>query len=205
MQNKAIHQAILTSSLFAAICGILSLSGCQKEPVSVAAKTSGELAYDLDGAQASIPLTGLDVNLSDNPAFPETFEWTGDGVELAGVLPADIRIGYEGKWERMIGKSIALDSRSKTQISIDLLKAAKIELNPERMKEGYEHYSTVALPGKSAARVLGGSFVVEKITGKTAGLDGDRRLHGKIEIRLQHSAGEQLLKGRFTVRCATWG
>ncbi len=202
MRDHSIHQSLLIAL---AVCALVLLGACQQESTSARTSTGGEMVLQTDQGQVTTPLKMFDLHLTGDDAFPETFEMKGDGVCFAGIVPPSIRVGYGCKWENLIAKPIALDSRSRTQIGTDLLKAAKIELPKEALNEAYERYSTFALPGKPVARVLGGVFMVEKVTGKYGGLDGDKTLHGKIEIRIQDGAGEKLFKGAFKVRCITWG
>jgi hypothetical protein len=68
-----------------------------------------------------------------------------------------------------------------------------------------EPKSSSVMLGGVAMPVGGGTFTVNKITGKWAGSEGDRTLHGTVELRIPTSAGERIVTGAFAVHAVTWG
>ena len=54
-------------------------------------------------------------------------------------------------------------------------------------------------------RVPAGSFTVQRLSGKWSGSEGDRTLHGTIELRIRGIGGERTLRNRFGAHAVSWG
>jgi hypothetical protein len=173
-----------------AALAILIPAGCSDgdpgEGPSESAKASWALTLKMDGADVRLPLERFYVYLvEDEKTYPEIFEFEGPGVALAGEFPKEIHVGYGEDWSKLFGKTVTLLPRGG---------------DPRDPKECH-----ITVPNSPAMKVLGGSFVAEKLTGKAAGLKGDRTLHGRITLRLSTPLGEKTVEGTFAVQAVTLG
>jgi hypothetical protein len=64
--------------------------------------------------------------------------------------------------------------------------------------------ASVTLSGR-AVPVAGGTLRIEQVTGRWSGSEGDRTLHGAVELRVPAAEGERAVRGRFAVHVVTWG
>lgn len=174
--NRLLPATLLT---LLAACG----SGDGGDGPSGDAKASWKLALKIDGADVALPLESMGVFLVKD-GYQEIYEIEGPGVELYGVFPKGVSVGYGEKWEVLFGKTI--------------------EISP-RGGHREDHDSRIGFPDKPHWRVAGGSLVFEKLSGKFAGSKGDRTLHGKVKLRVDTGAGEQTIEGTIAVQAVTWG
>lgn len=176
------------------ICVVIAvwLSGCGAggaDDVAVAArdrekaKADWKLTLEDAGASSEMPIERMDIYLTEE-GYPELFELHGEGVTLVGEFPADVRVGYDEALEKLIGKPVNILARGG---------------DPREEKN-----SSVTVRGMGAP-VTGGTFTVERVTGKWAGSDGDKTIWGSIEVRIPGADGERSVRGRFAAHAVTWG
>jgi hypothetical protein len=184
---------IAPSLVLTAIAVALSLHGCSAPAGDDAARAArdreqAESGWKLaieDGGQAhELALGRMDIYLTEDEAYPEIFEILGEGVTLVGEFPAGVRVDYDEDFEKLVGQAIPVSASGG---------------DPREPKS-----SSVTL-GPLAAPVTGGSFTVEKVTGRWSGSEGDKTLHGTIELRIPSADGERTVRGRFAVHAVTWG
>ena len=73
------------------------------------AKASWKLALRIGGNDVALPLETMGVFLVKD-GFQEIFEIEGPGIELYGVFPKGVSVGYSEKWEVLFGKEAARES-----------------------------------------------------------------------------------------------
>jgi hypothetical protein len=167
--------------------GLLAAVGCSsgEEGPESSSKEAWRLVFTYNGSDVMLPLQGMDVYLvEDEEEYPEVYEINGPGVTMVGVLPMDSHVGYDENWPILFGKSIVVHPRG-----------GAFE----------EKESFIQLPDGTRARILGGSLVPEKVSGKYSGSEGDVTLSGTFTLRVMTSAGQEEISGRFAVHCVTWG
>ena len=138
----------------------------------------------LEGGSGGLALERMDIFLSEDETDPEPFEIRGDGVQLVGLIPSSLAVGYEEDFAGLIGKSLTFDASGG---------------DPSEPSNSSVTIDGVAWP------VAGGTFTVEKLTGKWDGSEGDKTLHGSVELRVLGSAGERTVRGKMSVHVVTWG
>ena len=143
-----------------------------------------KLVLDDEGTRHEIPMERMDIFLTEDESYCEIFEMRGEGVALVGEFPADIHVDYEAAFERLIGREIIIRRRGG---------------DPREPKTSKVTLDGVVMP------VTSGTFTVERLSGKWEGAEGDRTLHGTIELRIPGSDGERTLRGRFATLTVTWG
>jgi hypothetical protein len=149
-----------------------------------AAKATWMLAIDDAGATHEAPLERMDVYLTEDDAEPEIFEIRGDGVVLVGRIPPEMAVGYGEEFENLVGKDLPIEASGGDP--------------------GDPKSSSVTILGMSAP-VAGGTLHVEKFTGTWSGSEGDKTLHGVVELRVPAADGERTVRGRIAVHIVTWG
>jgi len=145
---------------------------------------SWKLVIEDEGVTHEIPVERMDIFLTEDESYCEIFELRGEGVTLVGEFPADLHVGYEVAFERLIGREIGIQRRGG---------------DPREPKTSKVTLDGLVLP------VSAGSFTVESLSGKWEGSEGDRTLHGTIELRIPGYDGERTLRGRFATHAVTWG
>lgn len=139
---------------------------------------------ELEGAEA-LPLERMDIYLVENEhEDAEIFELYGADVILVGTFPRDVHVGYEEDLSKLVGRTIALQPSGG---------------DPREPKNAWVRVAGVPFP------VTGGSFTVEKVTGRWSGSEGDKTCHGTIELEVEGAEGRRKLRGRFAVHGVTWG
>jgi len=138
----------------------------------------------LEGSSEGLALGRMDVYLSEDETGPEPFDIRGDGVRLVGVIPASLRVGYGEEFGRLVGNTLSFE--------------------PSGGDPSEPGNSSVFVDGVPYS-VAGGTFAIEKLTGKWDGSEGDRTLHGSVELRLLGSEGERTVRGTMAVHIVTWG
>jgi len=143
-----------------------------------------KLVLDDRGATLEFPIEIMDIYLVEDESEPEIFEIRGDGVVLVGEFPVDLHVDYDEAFERLVGREITVRTRGG---------------DPSDPKS-----SMITIDGM-VATVSEGTFTVEKLSGKWSGTDGDRTLHGTIDLRIRDIDGERVVRGRFAAHAVTWG
>jgi hypothetical protein len=138
-----------------------------------------------NGASVIIPLEVMNVYLVEDENYPEYFSIQGDGVVLGGDFPEGIHVGYDEQWKLLFGKSIVIGPRGG---------------DPYDQQDSFIELS----PGVRS-RVAGGTLIFEKLSGRTAGSEGDLALTGRIMLIVETDAGAQNVMGTISVHCVTWG
>jgi len=164
-------------------CGGTGNDAATAEAARAQAQSTWKLAIEDAGAMSELALERMDIYLTED-GYPEYFEIRGQGVILVGEIPQDLKVGYEEAFEKLIGKTIPLGARGG---------------DPREEKD-----ATVTLNGL-AYPIAGGSFTVEKVTGKWSGSEGDKTIHGTVELRLPSANGDRTVTGRFAINAVTWG
>lgn len=175
---------------YACLAGLLAGLGCSDGGSgggpSAETKASWALVLKIDGAELRLPLERMLVFLvEDEDEDPELYEIVGPGVALVGEFPRDVHIGYDEDWSRVFGKTVSVQTRGG---------------DPREPKDAH-----VVLPDGTRAAVLGGALTPERLTGKWAGLEGDRTLHGRVSLRLETPGGEKTAEGVFAVHAVSLG
>lgn len=145
------------------------------------ARPGWRLQLDGDGA-VQLPVERMDIYVIEDEDYPERFEIHGDGLTLVGTLSA--AVGYQERFEELIGRPIAI--------------------TPSGGDPRETRYSVLRLDGRTLA-VRSGTFTVERVTGRWAGLEGDRTLWGRVELRVADPSGERVVTGKLAVHAVTWG
>uniref|UniRef100_A0A832MKV1 YceI family protein n=1 Tax=Eiseniibacteriota bacterium TaxID=2212470 RepID=A0A832MKV1_UNCEI len=174
------------------LAGLLALAGCgaggddatRAARDRAAARAGWTLELEDAGATHAAALERMDVFVAEDEGASEIFELRGAGVVLVGEIPADLAVGYEEAFERLVGRELVVAASGG---------------DPRAPKT-----SSVTLGGV-AAPVAGGTLRVEKVTGRWDGAEGDRTLHGTLELRVPSAGGERTVRGRFAVHVVTWG
>jgi hypothetical protein len=146
-------------------------------------KDDWKLVLEDAGATTELPIERMDIYLTEE-GYPEIYEIAGPGVMLVGEFPRDVRVGYDEEFEKLIGKPVTILASGG---------------DPRELKT-----SSVTVRGIGAP-VVGGSFTVEKVTGKWGGSEGNKTIWGTIEVRIPGADQERTLKGRFAAHAVTWG
>ena len=105
-------------------------------------------------------------------------------VILAESIVLSAFVGYGSKWDRLFGKSIPFKTHGG---------------DPGDPRE-----SQVTLPGKGACKLVEGSFIARKVTGKYA---DNSTIWGEIKILIMRvDNGEAFtVEGTFAAQARTWG
>jgi hypothetical protein len=147
------------------------------------AKAGWKLAVDDAGMTSEMVLERMDIYLTED-GYPEYFEIHGQGVVLVGEIPTDFKVGYEEAFEKLIGKPIVLKAQGG---------------DPREEKEASVTIGGIAQP------VWGGTLTVQKVTGRWSGSEGDKTLHGTVELKVPGASGDRTVTGTFSVNAVTWG
>lgn len=174
----------ITLSLLALI---LACAGCgEANLLSISTPPTWEMVLKISGQEVTLPMTLLEVYVTDDYDYPEIYELSGEGITLVGEFPLDIRVDYGETWPALFGQQINILPRYNTY---------------DGPKESY-----ITLPSGQIAEVTGGHFTAESQSGQYAGRDGDLTLSGKITLHLKTGSGEEkIARGTFAVHCMTWG
>jgi len=185
MRRALTHLAVPACVLMAIVSFACSsgddddIEAARKEVEAAAQK----LVLTVDGSPLELPLIGMDVYLTEDDNYPESFHIKGDGLSLGGQFPKGVRVDYGEDWKNLIGK----------QIPISATGGDPREPGP----------STVTLPGQGSVPVAGGTIVFEKF-GKS--YDAKTPLRGTIQLQLQPAGGAaRTLEGTIEVKGTTWG
>jgi hypothetical protein len=166
-----------------ALAAVTACGGGSSEEPAARRSAAWKLVLEVEGATHELPLERMDIFLTEDE-WPEIFEIHGDGVTLVGEFPAGVRVDYDEAFENLIDQPIAI--------------------RPHGGDPRDEKQSQVDLDGIGAS-VSAGTFTVERTSGSISGADGDKTLHGTIELRVQDANGERTIRGRFATHAVTWG
>ena len=176
-----------TSTLVVAGVVLLPLLGCtdaeQAEDAArdrEAAQTEWRIVLDVDGEPLEAVLESMDIYLQEDEDEPEIFLIQGAGVTLAGSIPLVAGVGYDEEFERLIGRRLPIH---------------RVGGDPANPSDSVVELDEGTVP------VIDGWIQVEKVTGKWSGADGDRALHGTLELRTSAAT----IQGTFAVHAVTWG
>lgn len=176
----------LTAIVVAAVLGAGCSGGGGSAPGADRDREQAKAGWvlSLEGSPAGLALGRMDVYLSEDETGPEPFDIHGDGVRLVGVIPAALRVGYGEEFGKLVGNSLAFE--------------------PSGGDPSEPGISTVFVDGVPYS-VTGGTFTIERLTGDREGSEGDKTLHGTVELRLLGSEGGRTVRGTMSVHAVTWG
>jgi hypothetical protein len=138
----------------------------------------------LQGAHGEVPFAveRLNVYLTEDDQYPESFEFEGKDISLVGLIPTALHVGYDEDWSVLVGHPIAF-SRNIDDNSAD-------------------SGSHIRIPGESLTPVVGGEFTIQEVG---EGSDAKTPLIGEIRLKCMTPAGEREYRGTFKVKGTTWG
>lgn len=137
------------------------------------------------GSSVVVPVDAMNVYLTEDEFSPEQFAIQGDNVALMGAFPSGMKVGYEEDWNVLMGKTLIIA--------------------PEGMTADGTAQSFVQLADGERASVLSGTVIFEKVSGNTAGQDGDITLSGRVMLVVRGGGGTENLIGTIAVHGITWG
>jgi len=108
--------------------------------------------------------------------YPEKFKISGPELQLVGVFPMDIHVGYGEHFDKMLDRTVDIDASG----------------NPSRRSEVS---SFITLPGETQTAVTAGTLQVKKVIDRNI-------LQGAISLELE---GGRTLSGDFVFVGTTWG
>jgi len=114
--------------------------------------------------------------------------------------------GFEVEVEALRADPTPIEQLEVPEI-VDMLEnliGKQIQIEAQGGDPGEPKLSKITLDGV-AAPVATGTFTVESLSGKIHGSDGDRTVHGRIELHLRRGDGEHILRGSFGAHAVTWG
>jgi len=141
------------------------------------------LTLTRDGVEHTLDTEIMNIFLTEDESYPEIFDMRGTAFRLVGELPASV--GYEENFEALFAKAVKIDAEGGDPREAGM--------------------SFLQLPGESKWRVVGGTWVPEKRSGKMEGLDGDITLTGRIMLQVETGAGVETLTGILSIHVVTWG
>lgn len=168
------------------------LSGCALDEDHTAeiasdrekSKVDWKLEVEWAGSSQEMPIERMDIYLVEDEEYPEVFDIHGEDLALVGEFPLDLHVDYEEKLERLVGRPITI---------------APSGGDPGDLKQSFVTLGGMRVP------VLGGTFTVEKLSGKWEGSEGNKTVSGTIELRIPSADGETTVRGRFSSHAVTWG
>lgn len=176
--------AMLAAVVFGAGCGGGGGAGGEAAAARDREQAKAGWLLKLEGFPSALALARMDVFLTEDETAPEVFDIRGEGVRLVGMIPGEVQVGYGEAFDRLVGRSLAIDA----------------------------HGGDPSEPGSSSVTVdgvtypvAGGTFTVEKLSGTLDGSEGDRTLHGSVELRLLGVEGDRTVRGTMSVHVVTWG
>ena len=190
MKRMRISSRLAWLALAAALasgCGAGSGAGLEASAAEARAKAQRDWKIQVDwaGAKTDLALDRMDIFLvEEEESEPEIFEIHGEGAVLVGQLPMDVHVGYGAEFEKLVGKTIALQSYGG---------------DPGEPKTSWVNLGGTQVP------LTGGSVTIQKFTGHWDGSEGDKTYWGTVELRVNGASGEQTVRGKFAVNCVTWG
>jgi hypothetical protein len=160
----------------------LALAACApRGPDLQQIATEGRIALAAEGKEIVLPVEAMDIFLTEDDRYPETFHLHGPQVDLVGQFPPDLRVGYGEEMEKMVGREVKIAMRA----------------NPGGEGELESH---LTLAG-SDAKVSSGTFQVDKVLGQNPQGAG-KIVQGRISLLLRSGTS---YSGTFLVLAKTWG
>jgi len=154
----------------------------QSEDTSPAVPEPGQqIVLQSDKGEVPFVIERLNVYLTEDERYPESFEFEGTGLSLVGMIPATLHVGYDENWQALVGKPIAF-SRS--------------------LDSSVDSGSHIEIPGESRMPVIGGEFTIQEVG---EGSDAKTPLTGELRVRCLTAGGEREYRGTFQVKGTTWG
>lgn len=138
----------------------------------------------VEGSPGTLALESMDVYLMEDETAPEMFDLHGEGVRLVGTIPPAAHVGFGAEFGKLVGQTLSIQASGG---------------DPDDPGT-----SSITLDGVEYP-VAGGTFRVEKLTGKWDGSEGDKTLHGTVELRVLESGGERSVRGTLATHVVTWG
>jgi hypothetical protein len=183
---RSIWAAIALAAALAAGCSTGGDVGVEAVAAARAkAQRDWKIQMDWAGGPVEAKLDRMDIYLvEDETQSPEIFEINGEDATLVGEFPIDLHVGYEAEYKRLIGKTVKILPRGG---------------DPRDPKTSWVRLGDMRVP------VSGGTFTIEKITGKFDGSEGDMTCWGTIDLRVSGADGEVSVSGKLAVNCVTWG
>jgi len=179
---------LLTKRSLPALLVLSLLVSCGPPPTAVASKSEKwKLILDVKGQKVELPLEVMYVHLTDDDAYPESFEIKGASINLVGEFPVSLRIGYGEEWEKILNKEIKIMNRVRADYY------------------WIEGPSTITLPGAPMRYISSGTFTIKKISGKMAGIEGDITLSGEVTLNMSVGDDIEQVKGTFAVHGVSLG
>lgn len=120
---------------------------------------------------------------------------SGGGGEAADAELA--RTQAKASWKLAVEDAGAMSEMSLERM--DIIRLLPHGGDPREEKDAFVTLNGLAFP------VSGGSFTVQKVSGKWSGSEGDKTLHGTIELQLPGADGDRTVTGTFAVNAVTWG
>lgn len=162
--------------------GVINGPG-QSEDTSPAVPEPGQqIILQSDKGEVPFAIERLNVYLTEDERYPESFEFNGTDISLVGVIPVALHVGYEENWKVLIGRPVAF-SRSLDESAAD-------------------SGSHIQIPGEPRMPVVGGEFTIREVG---EGFDAKTPLAGEIRVRCLTPDGEREYRGTFQVKGTTWG
>lgn len=177
---------------FCSIWLVVCLAACGKPADTPLSVKPGEwkAVLQIDNVPADFSLQIMNIYLvEEDDRYPEAFEIVGDNLHLVGKFPMDLHVGYEEALDRLVNRPI--------EIMIQVGEGADYGIENK--------FSTITLPGSSRQYVKSGSITFKKLTGKSAGQDGDRTLSGEITLTIDTESGPKTVTGQISVHAVSWG
>lgn len=184
----AVTSVLLAVAVFGAGCGAGAGGGGGTGGEAAAArdreKAKAGWLLKLEEFPSALALSRMDVFLTEDETAPEVFDIRGEGVRLVGMIPGTMQVGYGEAFDKLVGRSLAIDANG-----------------GDPSEPGV---SSVTVDGVTYP-VAGGTFTIEKLSGKWEGSEGDKTLHGSVELRLLGAEGDRTVRGTMSVHVVTWG
>lgn len=160
------------------------IAGCDSGgPSAREVAANGKLLLKVADQEVVVPIKGMDIFLVDPDSGseqPETFLVHGEGTELAGTFPKNLKVGYEEELTKLVGQTIQIQASSEPG--------------------GQSTKSRLNLNGESV-RLKGGTLTFVKYLG-----DNPDGAGGALEasVALDREDGGRL-EGRLLILAKTWG
>lgn len=161
--------------------GVINGSRDSEDTAPAVPEPGQQIVLQCEKGEVPFAIERLNVYLTEDERYPESFEFAGTGITLVGMIPVALHVGYEENWKALVGQPIAF-SRS--------------------LDSSVDSGSHIEIPGESRLPVIGGEFTVQEVG---EGFDAKVPLMGEIRVRCLTADGEREYRGTFQVKGTTWG
>ena len=161
--------------------GIINGPGETEDASPPVPEPGQQIVLQSEKGEVPFVIERLNVYLTENERYPESFEFEGTGLTLVGMIPVALHVGYEENWKALVGHPIAF-SRS--------------------LDSSVDSGSHIEIPGESRMPVIGGEFTIQEVG---EGFDAKTPLTGELRVRCLTAGGEREYRGTFQVKGTTWG